>query len=212
MRYVPRRMVMLGVVLACWLLVMTIALRAFAQGTPLQGQSVIAQGQVLAAPLVLRDQRGRTTSLRSVRGRVVVVTFLDVLCREECPVMGRELAAVQRSVGTATPWTLLVVSVAPGDDTPANIARFAHESAWQGDWRWLTGTPAQLRAVWRAYGIYVRPTATDVIHTPALYVVDPTGSVRIVDMAPFSPAELARSIQVLAPRADAGWMAWLPRL
>lgn len=172
----------------------------------LAGQVVLPDGSRPAPRFILQDQAGRAVTPGALRGRVTVITFLDSHCTQDCPVIGRELALVDRRVGTAVPWTLLVVSVAPLNDTPASSAAFALESGWHMDWRWLFGTPTQLARVWSDYGIWVHPTPKDILHTAALYVVGPDGSVRVADMLPFSPDQLVQTIRALAPRAQAGWL------
>ncbi|HEX7525396.1 MAG TPA: hypothetical protein VF327_03765, partial [Gaiellaceae bacterium] len=67
---------------------------AEAIGLPaLHGQATWAPGARPAPQFALRDQRGRVVSLSALRGRTVVLTFLDSLCRQACPVEGKLLAA-----------------------------------------------------------------------------------------------------------------------
>src|SRR5205807_4363270 len=60
--------------------------------------------------------------------------------------------------------TVLVVSVDPAGDTPASVRSVARRWRIGSDWRWLTGTRRRLAAVWRSYGIVVRPRANDIVH------------------------------------------------
>ena len=64
----------------------------------LHGQATWASGERPAPQFVLRDQRGRVVSLHALRGRTVVLTFLDSLCKQACPVEGKMLAAAIRQV------------------------------------------------------------------------------------------------------------------
>ncbi len=47
----------------------------------------------------LTDQRGRTVSLASLRGKVVLMTFLDPVCTTDCPVIAQELKQAGRMLG-----------------------------------------------------------------------------------------------------------------
>jgi len=103
-----------------------LALHAFAQTIPpLSGQVVIPDHGKWAPNFLLADQTGRLRGPQSFRGRVVVMTFLDSHCTQDCPVIGKELTYVQRKLGPSIPLTLLVVSVAPYTDSPASAATFA---------------------------------------------------------------------------------------
>jgi cytochrome oxidase Cu insertion factor (SCO1/SenC/PrrC family) len=161
------------------------------------------------APAVrLPDQDGRTTSLAALRGRAVVLTFLDSRCTNLCPIEGSQLAAVQRRAAAAGRRPeLVVVSVNPAD-TRASVARFVRQAGWRQPWRWLLGSRSTLAPVWRAYHIGVRlrhgqavqtgkttiRVAGDVVHTIALYVIDPKGRERYGYLPPFRPAAVAAAV------------------
>lgn len=44
----------------------------------------------------LRDQSGRRTTAASLRGRTILLTFLDSRCTNLCPIEGAQLAAMQQ--------------------------------------------------------------------------------------------------------------------
>ncbi len=62
-------------------------------------------------------------------------------------------------------------------------------------WQWLSGTHAQLAAVWRSYGIVVQPRAHDIVHGAAVYLVDARGYERAGYLAPLLPNFLALDIR-----------------
>jgi protein SCO1/2 len=142
----------------------------------------------------LRDQTGRLITNRSLHGRVCAITFLDSNCSKACPTAARDLAVVQRSVGSHQHLSVIIVSVLPTYDTPARVRAFARKAGLTGDWHWLLGTRRQLAPVWRAYGILV---ATGIEHTAVLYLVDQRGDVRVADAIPFIPDQLAGSVRLL---------------
>src|SRR6266849_6380472 len=89
----------------------------------------------------LRDQNHLLVSLRSERGRPVLLTFLDSRCKRECPIEGKLLGAVWRLHAGASHPALLVVSVNPWQDTSASARSFvAKKIGWGGSWHWLFGS------------------------------------------------------------------------
>jgi cytochrome oxidase Cu insertion factor (SCO1/SenC/PrrC family) len=164
---------------------------------PLAAQVTWAAGTKPATGFRLRDQSGRLVSLRHFRGRTVLLTFLDSVCKLECPVEGRVLREVQRRIaGTNT--VTAVVSVDPWADTAATALSFARKSKWHGTWYWLRGTRARLAAVWRAYGIGVRRERGDVAHSTALYLIDAQGDLRAGYAFPFSVSTVAHDVRAVA--------------
>jgi cytochrome oxidase Cu insertion factor (SCO1/SenC/PrrC family) len=160
------------------------------------------------APAVqLPDQDGKTTSLAALRGHTVLLTFLDSRCTNLCPIEGSQLAAVQRRLPAGQRPALVVISVNPAD-TRASVARFVRQAGWTQPWQWLLGTRSTLAPVWRAYHIGVRlrhgqavqtgkttiRVAGDVVHTIALYVIDPKGQERYGYLPPFRPAAVAAAV------------------
>ena len=167
----------------------------------LHGDAVWAAGARPAPPMRLRDQRGQVVSLADLRDRVLLVTFMDSHCTKECPVEGHQLAVVQRAFPPRSRPEIVVVSVNPAD-TPRSARRFARLRGWHGRWRWLMGSPAQLRSVWKAYDIEVDPTSHDIIHSAALYIVDRRGHERSGYVAPFLPKLVTADVRALE-RSDA---------
>jgi cytochrome oxidase Cu insertion factor (SCO1/SenC/PrrC family) len=161
----------------------------------LHGQATWAAGERPAPPFTLHDVLGGRTSLASLRGHPVLVTFLDSRCRSLCPLVGRAIGAVQRSLPAAARPAVLVVSVDPAGDTAASVRSAAHRWRLGPGWRWLSGTPGQLAAVWRAYGIVVEPTSGDITHGASLYLVDARGGERAGYLAPLLPNFIALDVR-----------------
>ncbi|HSB37593.1 MAG TPA: SCO family protein [Gaiellaceae bacterium] len=174
------------------------AARAAPRLPALEGQAVWPAGRRPAPNFVLVDQRGRHVSLRSSRGRTVVLAFMDSLCHQVCPLEGRTLAQAMAAVPRAARPTLLVVSVDPWGDTPASARAAAAKWRLAGNWHWLLGSRRELAPVWRAYRIYVRRTSGDIIHSDAVYVVDRNGFERAGYLYPFLPGPVAHDLRVLA--------------
>jgi cytochrome oxidase Cu insertion factor (SCO1/SenC/PrrC family) len=171
-----------------------------AQPDPLQAQATWPAGAEPAPNVTLRDEAGATVSLRSLRGRVVLLAFLDSRCRRECPLEGRVLGDALHDIGSA-PAVALVVSVDPWADTAASALAFAEHAGWSGDWHWLLGKRAALAPIWHAYHIAVKRAPGDILHSAALYLIDPHGNLRTAYLFPFSAGAVALDVRRLADQA-----------
>src|SRR2546429_8035986 len=72
----------------------------------------------------LTDQHGQAVSLASLRGKVVLLTFLDPVCTTDCPLIAQEFRATGQLLGaTAKQVELVAVVTNPayrqGTDTQA---------------------------------------------------------------------------------------------
>jgi cytochrome oxidase Cu insertion factor (SCO1/SenC/PrrC family) len=162
-----------------------------------QAQATWPVGARRAPDFRLRDQRRRLFSLRSQRGHVVFLTFLNSHCKEACPLEGRQLGEIQRTFPRTRRPPLVVVSINPAGDTVASIDAAAHRWAFALPWYWLGGRHAQLARIWRAYSIDVRPRQRDIAHSTALYVLDGAGSERAGYLFPFSSRGVAAAVRAL---------------
>jgi cytochrome oxidase Cu insertion factor (SCO1/SenC/PrrC family) len=135
----------------------------------------------------------RLLSLRALRGRPVVLTFVDPACRTLCPLEARELGKV---AGAA----IVAVSVNPRADTRANFRKDARDWRLPSDWRWAVGPRAALARVRRAYriAVEVQPGTHDVAHTEAAYLIDARGYERALFVYPFRAADVQRELQRIA--------------
>ncbi|MGH2346646.1 MAG: redoxin domain-containing protein [Chloroflexota bacterium] len=154
-----------------------------------------------AKPFALRDQRGHIVSLRSLRGKVVALTFVSAICTAECPLIGRTLGQVSQDLGVdAKHLAIVAISVAPEADSETAIRHFAKLSGWTSDeYYYLSGSHKALAAVWATYGIWVGPyvPGQDPEHTPAVYLIDPQGRLRAYYDVPFLAPRVASSIRAL---------------
>jgi len=155
-----------------------------------------------AAPgFSLTDQAGRTVTLASLHGKVVVLTFMDSHCTDICPLVSREFRDAAHDLGgTASRVVFIAVNVNPFHHGVADVASFSRAESLDsiGTWHFVTGPVSALRPVWNAYQVQVvAPSPNkDVIHASLVYFIDPAG----------------RERYVAAPMADhtAAGMAFLP--
>ncbi len=164
-----------------------------------RGQAVWPKGQRPAPDFSLRDSGGGRFRFASLRGRPVILTFMDSQCHQECPLEGRALAAAFRMTPAAELPVVVVVSVNPWEDTPGSARRAMKRFGLAGSsWRWLLGTEAQLSRVWKKYRIFVRRTSGDIEHTDALYLIDSEGYERAGMVYPFLPVWVSADLKTLA--------------
>jgi len=167
------------------------------------GQAVWTAGERVAPSFTLSDQAGESVSRKGLRGRPILLTFLDSRCTQECPIQGRQLASILRRLPLAERPTLVVVSVDPSGDTPASIRAATRKWGLAGPWawHWLNGSAPQLHAVWRRYGIRVDPSSGDIVHSLVLYLVDREGYERTAYLYPFLPGFVEGDLARLGGRA-----------
>src|ERR1035438_4220215 len=98
----------------------------------------------------LTDQQGQPVSLASLRGKVVLLTFLDPVCTSDCPLIAQEFRqAAQLLGGQSRQVELVAVVTNPVYNQPAYTAAFDRQEhlASLPNWQYLTGSVAQLRTV-----------------------------------------------------------------
>ena len=133
----------------------------------------------------LTDQFGRSVSLASFRGRVVVLTFLDPVCTSDCPLIAQEMRAADQMLGkTALKAEFISVVANPVFHSVADVQAFDRQESLTHltNWLFLTGSVSQLTAVWNDYGIQalVEPAGAMIGHSELFYVIDPSGHTRYV--------------------------------
>jgi len=151
---------------------------------------------VTSAPgFTLTDQGGHPMSLAGLRGRVVVLDFMDPHCTDICPIVSREFLDAYRDLGATAPRVVfLAVNVNRYHLQVADVAAFSSEQRLTTipSWHFVTGSYASLQAVWRAYNVGVDapgPNA-DVLHSSVMYFIDRQGRERYLasPMVDHSPA------------------------
>jgi cytochrome oxidase Cu insertion factor (SCO1/SenC/PrrC family) len=152
------------------------------QATPTRAALTGGTALNSAMPVItLHDQTGALVTNASLKGHPVVVTFMDMTCTEECPIIAQELQLTANFLGPqkAAQVEWIVVSVNPSN-TPADAADFFSKQHITLPVKVLLGTNAELSPVWKEFGIYVQPSPTDVTHTAATFLVDRRGAERMV--------------------------------
>ena len=155
-----------------------------------------AAGAQPSPPIALRTPAGVPFSLGSVRGRRAIVTFVDPHCTTFCPRESLVIDDALRTLATRERPAVVAVSVDPSVTSARVFAREAARFRWTPQWRWVTGTHAQLSAVWNAYHVTVLPTKHDITHTELVYVLDANGDQRALLLWPFHAKDVLRALAV----------------
>jgi cytochrome oxidase Cu insertion factor (SCO1/SenC/PrrC family) len=164
-----------------------------------------AMGKKLAPGFSLRNENGGSISLRQFRGRPVIVTFIDPVCRNLCPLEAETLDRVVAQTPAAQRPAIVAVSVNQWADARKNLLVDQRKWHLPSDWHWAVGAPAALARVWRDYAIGVS-SATKTIagikvrritHTEASYIVDPNGYERALYLYPFRAPDVEHTLRSL---------------
>ena len=131
-----------------------------------------------AANFTLTDQNGKPFAFSQTRGQAVALYFGFTHCKDTCPqtlaLLGK---AREKSHLSPAQARIVMVTVDGRRDSPSALRAFFAKVGVQATG--LTGTPAALQQVYKAYGIGVQPQKNDVAHTDTIFLVDPRG--RIVE-------------------------------
>ncbi len=164
-----------------------------------------AAGMKPAPNFDLVDENGRPVSPGAFRGHPVLITFMDPVCRNLCPLEAKALSAAVRSIPVAERPAIISVSVNRWADRKRALLHASAKWKVPPTWRWAVGKPAALGGVWHAYGIGVRDdkrtvdgiTSDDISHTEATYAVDRHGYERALFMYPFLPQDVRNAVERL---------------
>jgi cytochrome oxidase Cu insertion factor (SCO1/SenC/PrrC family) len=133
----------------------------------------------------LTDQNGRTLALSSLRGKVVVLNFMDPHCTDICPLVSQEFIDAQRDLGQAAGQVVFAaVNVNQYFNRVSDMAAYSNEHQLGSipSWHFFTGPVNSLQAAWRDYGVAVEapnPNA-DIVHTSVMYFIGPDGRERYI--------------------------------
>jgi cytochrome oxidase Cu insertion factor (SCO1/SenC/PrrC family) len=133
-----------------------------------------------APGFTLTDQAGRTMTLSALRGKVVVLEFMDPHCTDICPIVSQEFVDAYHKLGPAARnVAFIAINVNQYHASVADMAAYSRQQALNTipSWHFFTGPGPALKTAWRDYNIAVEapnPDA-DIIHTSVLYFIDSQG-------------------------------------
>jgi protein SCO1 len=128
----------------------------------------------------LTDQTGQRVSLSRFAGKVVGVTFIYTSCPlpDFCFRLSNNFGRLQKRFAAkmGSDLVLLSISFDPVHDTPEVLAKYA--STWKADpnsWHFLTGAPADVKAVCRRFGLNFWPDEGTLAHSMHTLVINREG-------------------------------------
>ncbi len=152
---------------------------------PILAESIAGPAVPLDYPapgFALTDQHGRTVTLASLRGKVVLLSFFDPVCTAGCPPIGPEFRKAAALLGGSAHQVELVGIVLSPVYRPVRTLRAFDRReglAQVPGWLYLTGTLSRLHQVWHGYGITAQDlTGAAALHTEEAFVIDAAGRVR----------------------------------
>jgi protein SCO1/2 len=132
----------------------------------------------------LDGSNGSKLSPRDHLGKVVIVEFGYTYCQDVCPITLAHLTEAYKKMGSAArDVQLIYVTVDPARDSPERLRE--HLAAFNPSFLGATGTPDDLQAVQKAYGVVAKQVVSPnpalgyaVDHSSSLYLVDRQGKLR----------------------------------
>jgi cytochrome oxidase Cu insertion factor (SCO1/SenC/PrrC family) len=160
--------------------------QASSTASPIIAQAIAGSAAPLnltAPAFSLTDQRGSQVSLASLRGKVVLLTFLDPVCTSDCPLIAQEFHAADQLLGSSAHDVRLVAIVAnPQYRSVIYTRAFDRQEGLSAvpNWLFLTGSLSQLQHTWGDYGVTAQIVQAGgmAAHNDVAYVIDRNGRTR----------------------------------
>lgn len=142
----------------------------------------VATVELPASEIVLTDQHDQPFTLSSFQGHRVILTFLDPACSSDCPIEAQQMHAASDQLGAKSGTIFVAVNTNAKVNAPSSLRAFDTQQGltnWP-NWYFVTGTAAQLAAVWKQWGVEVQvaPNGSMVIHSEPFFAIDSGGTVR----------------------------------
>ncbi|MGN6161008.1 MAG: SCO family protein [Marmoricola sp.] len=127
--------------------------------------------RIATMPLVNQD--GKTVRLADFKGKTVVIQDGMTLCQEQCPIDTATFVGLAREHSTMAKdpnnVVFLTITVDPQRDDPAQLAAYrALYAPGKGalpQWQLLTGSPADIAALWKYFHVYTEKVPSEeVVH------------------------------------------------
>jgi protein SCO1/2 len=140
---------------------------------------VAQQVAAIGGPFKLTNQNGQGVSDQDLKGHPFLVFFGFTHCPDVCPTTLFEVSEILRSLGRdADRARALFITVDPERDTPPVMKDYL--SSFDSHLAGLTGDPAAIAAVAKAYRVYYKKVPLDqggytMDHTAIVYLMDKEG-------------------------------------
>jgi protein SCO1/2 len=153
-----------------------------------------------APPIALHDADGAPVTLAAQHGRYVLVTFIYTHCPDVCPLITQNLNTALRLLGPSARKhvRVLAVSVDPVGDTPKAVKAYTREKQLFPQFRYLIGSRAELRRVWKAWHVLAVESKPDLVdHVAYTALVDTNGKERVLYDSSIHATQVVHDLRVL---------------
>jgi cytochrome oxidase Cu insertion factor (SCO1/SenC/PrrC family) len=165
-----------------------------------------------APGFTLVDQFGHPVTLASLRGREVVLAFIDSRCTSLCPLTAEIMYDAKTRLGAAaaSQVALVAINANPAATSIAVVQAWSINHGMLHQWLFLTGTAQQLQSIYHAYEVYdqVGPNGQGV-HDPATFIIDAQGHERLYFETLDSTNKTDLNNQEIG--LETGMRQWLPQ-
>ena len=167
--------------------------------SPGGGGKSIGSQMKLGGPFQLLDQDGKPADQGVLKGQWSLMFFGYTYCPDACPTTLTRIGAASQVLGPkAANLRTVFVSVDPERDKPAQLKAYMTSPVFPKNMVSLTGTPDQIAAVTKTYGVYYAKAGEGpdylVDHSTQIYLFNPKGE--FVELIGYdaSPDEMAATI------------------
>jgi protein SCO1 len=158
-----------------------------------------------APAFALTDQSGKPVRSASLKGKVLLVSFIFTTCNGSCPATTHRMGLVQRELqarGLLKGERVRLVSITldPKRDTPEVLRGYMRlYDVDAASWSFLTGAPEQVGKVVAAWGMWAKPAPNGQLDHPSrVYLVDRRGNIReIYNLDFLRPAWVTEDVELL---------------
>jgi protein SCO1/2 len=126
----------------------------------------------------LREYSGAVVRSDDLRGKVVVVTFLDSQCTEACPIIAAQIGRTMDGLRATDRKRLEAIAITtdPVEDTPGSVRRFLRRQRALGKMRYLTRPTRGIRSAWKSFKILSSlESGRDTLHSAPVRIYDRDG-------------------------------------
>jgi len=170
------------------------------EGSPNTFEGALMPEGLRAPDFRLRNQDGEPISMRSLRGKPVVVTFLYTTCEDTCPIQAQTVRGALDQLGHDVP--ALAIAVDPPRDTPERAQAFLAKQRASGRIDFVLGSRAELSPVWKGFG-GIQPQSVSREHQARFTLVDKRGFQRVgYPGSEATPERLAHDLRLLEREAS----------
>jgi cytochrome oxidase Cu insertion factor (SCO1/SenC/PrrC family) len=177
---------LVGTSLAVGLLVALPVVAAFgllgdASSQPALGDSggVVDSTRAQITDFALTDQNGQVLSTKSLRGKLVLISFLDPECYDSCPLLANQMANAVDLLGVKSGDVAIVaINVNPFFNHVQDTATFTKEHGLSSmkNWHFVTGSTQQVADVLASFGQGITVPRVGMIgHPQTVLLIDRTG-------------------------------------